>query len=64
MVDPRWLECDTCQNCRRAAAERYCLALGRALDSPLVVECELYLEREGLSPEVQALLARRYSGLY
>jgi hypothetical protein len=64
MVDPRWLECDTCQNCRRTAAERYCGALGRVLDRPLVVECELYLEREDLPQAVQLLLAKRYSGLY
>ncbi|MHB1132765.1 MAG: hypothetical protein ACYC4L_10305 [Chloroflexota bacterium] len=64
MVNPRWLECDTCQNCRREGEERQCLALGLALREPPIVECEHWRELPDLPEEVQSLLARRYSGLY
>ena len=64
MVDLFWLECDTCQHGRREGERRVCRAQGVPVEKPLVVECPLWREQENLSPEVQALLARRYSGLY
>jgi hypothetical protein len=64
MVDLFWLECDTCQHGRREGEGRFCSAQGRTVERPLVVECPLWREREHLSPEVRALLVRRYSGLY
>jgi len=64
MVDPFWLECDTCRYCRRGGEQRFCRAQGIAIDKPLVVECPLYHEQENLAPEVRAMLARRYCGLY
>jgi hypothetical protein len=64
MVDPFWLECDTCRHCRREGERRLCRAQGTLLDRPPVVECPLHHEQEGLAPEVKAMLARRYCGLY
>jgi hypothetical protein len=64
MVDPFWLECDTCRHCRREGERRLCRAQGTPIDRPPVVECPLHREQEELPPEVRALLARRYCGLY
>ena len=64
MVDPRWLECDTCQNCRHRGAARLCEAFGRVLPKPPIVECEHWRELPDLPSEVQASLAKRYCGLY
>jgi hypothetical protein len=63
-VDLFWLECDTCQHGRREGERRFCRAQGLLVEKPLVVECPLWREQENLSPEVRAMLARRYSGLY
>ena len=64
MIDPRWLECDTCQNCRSGEQGRFCLALGVTLAQRPVVECELWRELPDLTAAAQAQLAKRYSGLY
>ncbi|MHB1415013.1 MAG: hypothetical protein ACYC1C_07145 [Chloroflexota bacterium] len=64
MVDPHWLECETCLNCRREGSERYCLALGRVLEEPILEECLDHRQVANLPPEVQEMLERRYSGLY
>jgi hypothetical protein len=64
MLDPFWLECDTCQHGQREAERRFCRAKSALVEKPLVVECPLYREQENLAPEVRAMLARRYCGLY
>ncbi len=64
MVNPFWLECDTCRHCQREGERRFCRAQGTSIDRPPVVECPLYHEQENLAREVRAMLARRYCGLY
>jgi len=64
MVDPFWLECDSCRHGRREGERRICRAQGVLVEKPPVVECPLWREQESLSPEERAMLARRYSGLY